>query len=65
MKSLESESFRVAVAAVVCQVDFQDAEARTVAERRREEERQRRREAMYKERVEAAAKDMEGKPSSN
>lgn len=42
------------------QVDFQDAEARTVAERRREEERQRRREAMYRERVEAAAKDMEG-----
>lgn len=42
-------------------MDFQDAEARTVAERRREEERQRRREAMYKERVEAAAKDMEGK----
>lgn len=43
----------------VKKVDFQDAEARTVAERRREEERQRRREAMYRERVEAAAKDME------
>lgn len=49
----------------VCQVDFQDVEARTVAERRREEERQQRREAMYRERVEAAAKDMEGKPSPN
>lgn len=44
----------------LCQVDFQDAEARTVAERRRQEERQRRREAMYRERVGAAAKDMEG-----
>lgn len=43
------------------QVDFQDAEARTVAERRREEERQRRMERIYKERVEAASKDMEGK----
>lgn len=42
------------------QVDFQDAEARTVAERRREEERQRRMERIYKERVEAASKDMEG-----
>lgn len=46
----------------MCQVDFQDAEARTVAERRREEERQRRREVMYRERVETAAKDMEGTP---
>lgn len=55
----------VAVAAAASQVDFQDAEARTVAERRREEDRQRRREAMYKERVEAAAKDMEGKSSPN
>lgn len=54
--------FRVAVATAVSQVDFQDAEARTVTERRREEERQRRREAMYKERVEAASKEMEGKP---
>ena len=44
-----------------CQVDFQDAEARTVAERRREEERQRKMERIYKERVEAATKDMEGK----
>lgn len=44
-----------------CQVDFQDAEARTVAERSREEERRRRMETIYKERVEAASKDMEGK----
>lgn len=40
-------------------VDFQDAEARTVAERRREEERQRKMERIYKTRVEAATKDME------
>ncbi|XP_018549908.1 LOW QUALITY PROTEIN: UV-stimulated scaffold protein A [Lates calcarifer] len=43
----------------VKKVDFQDAEARTVAERRREEERQRRMERIYKERVEAASRDME------
>ncbi|KAM7388910.1 hypothetical protein PAMP_022913 [Pampus punctatissimus] len=43
----------------VKKVDFQDAEARTVAERRREEERQRKMERIYKERVEAATKDME------
>ncbi|XP_035985958.1 LOW QUALITY PROTEIN: UV-stimulated scaffold protein A [Fundulus heteroclitus] len=43
----------------VKKVDFQDAEARTVSERRREEERQRRMERIYKARVEAAAKDME------
>ncbi|XP_073342940.1 UV-stimulated scaffold protein A [Pagrus major] len=43
----------------VKKVDFQDAEARTVAERRREEERQRRMETIYKERVEAASTDME------
>nr|XP_043897122.1 UV-stimulated scaffold protein A-like isoform X3 [Solea senegalensis] len=43
----------------VKKVDFQDAEARTVAERRREEERQRRMERIYKEKVEAATKDME------
>lgn len=43
-----------------CQVDFQDAEARTVAERGREDERQRRMERIFKERVEAASKDMEG-----
>ncbi|KAM4586058.1 UV-stimulated scaffold protein A isoform 2-T3 [Fundulus diaphanus] len=43
----------------VKKVDFQDAEARTVAERRREEERQSRMERIYKARVEAAAKDME------
>ncbi|XP_053284888.1 UV-stimulated scaffold protein A isoform X2 [Pleuronectes platessa] len=43
----------------VKKIDFQDAEARTVAERGREEERQRRMERIYKERVEAACKDME------
>ncbi|XP_056238942.1 UV-stimulated scaffold protein A isoform X2 [Seriola aureovittata] len=43
----------------VKKVDFQDAEARTVAERRREEERQRRMERIYKERVETACRDME------
>ncbi|KAA8589199.1 hypothetical protein FQN60_010544, partial [Etheostoma spectabile] len=43
----------------VKKVDFQDVEARTVAERRREEERQRKMERIYKERVEAASKDME------
>lgn len=47
-----------------CQVDFQDAEARTVTERRREEERQRRMEVIYKERVETASKHMEGKQKS-
>ncbi|XP_056295121.1 UV-stimulated scaffold protein A isoform X2 [Pseudoliparis swirei] len=43
----------------VKKVDFQDAEARTQAERRREEERQRKMEIIYKERVEAASKDMD------
>ncbi|XP_069580732.1 UV-stimulated scaffold protein A isoform X1 [Brachyistius frenatus] len=43
----------------VKKVDFHDAEARTVAERSRAEERQRRMERIYKERVEAASKDME------
>ncbi|XP_035525214.1 UV-stimulated scaffold protein A isoform X2 [Morone saxatilis] len=43
----------------VKKVDFQDAEARTVAERRRDEERQRKMERIYKERVEAASTDME------
>ncbi|XP_070692933.1 UV-stimulated scaffold protein A isoform X2 [Pempheris klunzingeri] len=43
----------------VKKVDFQDAEARTVAERRREEERQRKMARIYKERKEAACKEME------
>uniref|UniRef100_A0A3B5R1W4 UV-stimulated scaffold protein A n=1 Tax=Xiphophorus maculatus TaxID=8083 RepID=A0A3B5R1W4_XIPMA len=43
----------------VKKVDFQDAEARTVTERRREEERQRKMERIYKARVEAATKEME------
>lgn len=50
---------------VCCQVDFQDAEARTVAERRREEERRRRLERLYKDKVEAATKDMDGKHRMN
>uniref|UniRef100_A0A096LU00 UV-stimulated scaffold protein A n=1 Tax=Poecilia formosa TaxID=48698 RepID=A0A096LU00_POEFO len=43
----------------VKKVDFQDAEARTITERRREEERQRKMERIYKARVEAATKEME------
>lgn len=43
------------------QVDFQDAEARTVTARRMEEDRRRRKERIYKEKVEAAATEMEGK----
>ncbi|KAM9375585.1 UV-stimulated scaffold protein A [Pholidichthys leucotaenia] len=43
----------------VKKVDFQDAEARTVTERRRDEERRRKMERIYNERVEAASKDME------
>uniref|UniRef100_A0A8C5GPF7 UV-stimulated scaffold protein A n=1 Tax=Gouania willdenowi TaxID=441366 RepID=A0A8C5GPF7_GOUWI len=43
----------------VKKVDFQDVEARTVAERRREEERRRKMETIYRDRVEAASKDME------
>ncbi|XP_056899897.1 UV-stimulated scaffold protein A isoform X1 [Takifugu flavidus] len=43
----------------VKKVDFQDTEARTEVERTREAERHRRMEAIYKERVEAASKDME------
>ncbi|KAM4732220.1 UV-stimulated scaffold protein A isoform 1-T2 [Anableps anableps] len=43
----------------VKKVDFQDAEARTVIERRQEEGRQRKMERIYKARVEAATKDME------
>ncbi|KAF7649239.1 hypothetical protein LDENG_00144770 [Lucifuga dentata] len=43
----------------VKKVDFQDMEARTVSERRREEERRSRLERIYKERVEMAVKDME------
>ncbi|XP_029297071.1 UV-stimulated scaffold protein A isoform X2 [Cottoperca gobio] len=43
----------------VKKVDFHDAEARTVAERRMEEERRRKMERIYKERVEAVSKDME------
>lgn len=43
----------------VKKVDFQDVEARTVAERRREEERRSRLERLYKDKAEAASKDME------
>ncbi|CAL8264307.1 unnamed protein product [Lota lota] len=40
-------------------VDFNDVQARTVAERSRENERQRRMERIYRDRVETAAKEME------
>ncbi|KAM6924029.1 LOW QUALITY PROTEIN: UV-stimulated scaffold protein A [Xenentodon cancila] len=43
----------------VKKVDFQDAEARTVAERRRDEERHSRMERIYKAKVEAAVQEME------
>ncbi|KAJ0049843.1 hypothetical protein NL108_003625, partial [Boleophthalmus pectinirostris] len=43
----------------VKKVDFQDAETRTVAERTREEERRSRLERIYKEKADAATKDME------
>ncbi|XP_047441325.1 UV-stimulated scaffold protein A isoform X2 [Mugil cephalus] len=43
----------------VKKVDFLDAEARTVTERRRDEERQKKMERIYKERVEAAVKHMD------
>ncbi|XP_055368557.1 UV-stimulated scaffold protein A isoform X2 [Betta splendens] len=45
----------------VKKVDFQDAESRTIAQRRMEEERQRRMERILKGRMEAASKDMEEK----
>lgn len=46
----------------VPQVDFQDVEARTLAERRRQEEKQQRLERIYKEKLEKAKQEMEGKP---
>lgn len=42
------------------QVDFHDVQARTLAERKREEERQKRLERIYKDKVEKATKEMEG-----
>lgn len=48
----------------VPQVDFQDVEARTLAERRRQEEKQQRLERIYKEKLEKAKQEMEGKPVS-
>lgn len=41
-------------------MDFHDIQARTLAERKREEERQRRMDRIYKEKVEKATKEMEG-----
>ncbi|XP_077388637.1 UV-stimulated scaffold protein A isoform X2 [Festucalex cinctus] len=41
------------------QVDFQDAEARTAAQRERETERQRKMERIYNERLKAAIRDLE------
>lgn len=43
------------------QVDFQDQHARTVAERRREEEKQKHLDKIHRERAEQAAREMEGK----
>lgn len=43
----------------VKKVDFNDVQARTVAERSREEERQRRMERIYRDRVQTAAQEME------
>lgn len=42
------------------QVDFQDVEARTLAERRRQEEKQQRLERIYKEKLEKAKQEMDG-----
>ncbi|XP_072803515.1 UV-stimulated scaffold protein A isoform X3 [Vicugna pacos] len=42
------------------QVDFQDVNARTLAERKREEEKRHRLERIYRERSERAAREMEG-----
>ena len=43
-------------------MDFNDVQARTLAERKREEEKQRRLDRIYKEKVEKATMDMEGMP---
>ncbi|KAM9412815.1 UV-stimulated scaffold protein A [Salvelinus alpinus] len=43
----------------VKKVDFHDVQARTLAERKREEERQKRLERIYKDKVEKATKEME------
>lgn len=47
------------------QVDFQDVEARTLAERKRHEEKQKRLERIYKEKLEKAKQEMEGKLTKN
>lgn len=46
----------------VLKVDFQDVEVRTLAERRRQEEKQQRLGRIYKEKLEKAKQEMEGKP---
>lgn len=43
------------------QVDFHDVEARTLGERQRQEEKQKRLERIYKEKLERAKQEMEGK----
>lgn len=45
---------------LISQVDFQDVNARTLAERKREEEKQRRLDRIYRERSEQAVREMEG-----
>lgn len=44
------------------QVDFQDVDARTLAERKREEEKQKRLDRIYRERAERAVQEMGGEP---
>nr|XP_023405529.1 UV-stimulated scaffold protein A [Loxodonta africana] len=44
------------------QVDFQDVNARTLAERKREEEKQKRLDNIYRERAKQAEREMEGRP---
>lgn len=44
----------------ISQVDFQDVSARTLAERKREEEKRKRLDRIYRERSEQAIREMEG-----
>lgn len=44
----------------ISQVDFQDVSGRTVAERKREEEKQKRLDRIYREKSERAIREMEG-----
>lgn len=44
----------------ISQVDFQDVSARTLAERKQEEEKQKRLDRIYREKSERAIREMEG-----